>query len=47
VYIIAVHIPFAGLALIPVILGWPVLLHPVHIVFAGLVALFVIVIFVL
>jgi hypothetical protein len=36
VYIIAVHIPFAGLALLPIIFNWPVLLHPVHIVFAEL-----------
>ncbi|KAH7826878.1 P-type ATPase (P-ATPase) Superfamily Protein [Monocercomonoides exilis] len=34
IYIISVHIPFAGLALFPIIFGWPVLLHPVHIVFS-------------
>jgi Ca2+-transporting ATPase len=32
IYIIAVHVPFAGLALLPIIFGWPVLLYPVHIV---------------
>ncbi len=36
-YIIAVHIPIAGLSLIPVLLNWPLLLHPVHIVFLELV----------
>lgn len=37
VYIIAVHVPFAGMSLVPVALNWPVLLGPVHIVFAELV----------
>jgi Ca2+-transporting ATPase len=32
-YLIAVHIPIAGLGLIPVLLGWPLLLLPIHIVF--------------
>ena len=36
-YIIAVHIPIAGLSLIPVLLNWPLILHPVHIVFLELV----------
>ena len=36
-YIIAIHIPIAGLSLIPVLLNWPLLLHPVHIVFLELV----------
>jgi P-type Ca2+ transporter type 2C len=30
-YILAVHVPIAGMALLPVLLGWPVLLHPMHI----------------
>jgi Ca2+-transporting ATPase len=30
-YILAVHVPIAGLALVPVLLGWPVLLLPMHI----------------
>ena len=32
-YIIAVHIPTAGMALFPIVFGWPLALHPVHIVF--------------
>lgn len=29
-YILAVHVPIAGMALLPVLLGWPALLFPVH-----------------
>lgn len=36
-YIFAVHIPIAGLSLIPVLLGWPLVLMPVHIVFMELI----------
>ncbi|HUX19921.1 MAG TPA: HAD-IC family P-type ATPase, partial [Spirochaetia bacterium] len=36
-YIISVHIPIAGISLLPVILGWPIILHPVHIVFLELI----------
>jgi len=32
-YILAVHVPLAGMSLIPVLLGWPLLLGPIHIVF--------------
>lgn len=32
-YIVAVHIPIAGLGLLPVVLGWPLLLFPVHVLF--------------
>lgn len=32
-YIIAVHVPTAGMALLPLLLGWPLLFYPVHIVF--------------
>jgi Ca2+-transporting ATPase len=32
-YIIAVHVPTVGMALVPLVFGWPVLLFPVHIVF--------------
>ena len=32
-YLLAVHVPIAGVAFLPVMLGWPVLLYPVHIVF--------------
>jgi len=35
-YIISVHIPIAGISLIPVLLGWPVILYPVHILFLEL-----------
>jgi Ca2+-transporting ATPase len=35
-YIVAVHVPTAGMALLPVLLGWPILLSPVHIVFLEL-----------
>lgn len=37
VYIVAVHVPTAGMALLPLVLGWPILLHPMHIVFLELV----------
>jgi len=36
-YIMAVHVPIAGLSLLPVLLGWPLILLPVHIVFLELV----------
>jgi Ca2+-transporting ATPase len=36
-YVLAVHIPIAGAALLPVVLGWPLVLFPVHIVFLELV----------
>jgi len=36
-YIISVHVPIAGSALIPVLLGWPIILYPVHIVFLELI----------
>jgi Ca2+-transporting ATPase len=35
-YIVAVHVPTAGMALLPVLLGWPIMLAPVHIVFLEL-----------
>lgn len=31
-YIVAVHVPIAGLALIPLLMGWPIMLMPVHVV---------------
>lgn len=37
VYLLAVHLPIAGLALLPPLLGWPVLLAPIHVVFLELV----------
>ncbi|MDO8457688.1 MAG: cation-translocating P-type ATPase [Burkholderiaceae bacterium] len=36
-YILTVHIPIAGMALLPILLGLPVLLYPMHIVFLQLV----------
>ena len=36
-YIISVHVPIAGATLIPVIMGWPIILYPVHIVFLELI----------
>jgi Ca2+-transporting ATPase len=36
-YILAIHIPIAGLSLIPVIFKWPLILFPVHVVFLELI----------
>ncbi|GAB3411903.1 HAD-IC family P-type ATPase [Massilia agilis] len=36
IYIVSVHVPTAGMALLPVLLGWPIFLYPVHIVFLEL-----------
>ena len=36
-YVLAVHVPIAGAALLPVLLGWPVLLYPIHIAFLELI----------
>ena len=36
-YIISVHVPIAGASLIPVLMDWPVILYPVHIVFLELI----------
>ena len=32
-YVLAIHVPIAGLAPIPVLLGWPMLLQPIHVAF--------------
>jgi len=32
-YLLAVHVPTAGMALLPLLFGWPLVLFPVHIVF--------------
>ncbi len=37
VYIFAIHIPIAGMSLLPVLLGLPLVLFPVHIVFLELI----------
>ncbi|MDD5503166.1 MAG: cation-translocating P-type ATPase [Candidatus Thermoplasmatota archaeon] len=36
-YILAVHVPIAGMSLLPVLLGWPLVLLPVHVVFLELI----------
>lgn len=36
-YILAVHVPIAGMSLIPVLLQWPLVLLPVHVVFLELI----------
>jgi Ca2+-transporting ATPase len=36
-YIFAVHVPIAGMSLLPVLLNWPLALLPVHIVFLELI----------
>jgi Ca2+-transporting ATPase len=32
-YILAIHVPIAGISLIPVVMDWPLVLLPVHVVF--------------
>jgi len=36
-YALAIHIPVAGLSLIPVLMGWPLVLMPVHVIFMELI----------
>jgi len=36
-FLISVHLPIVGLSLIPVALGWPLILMPVHILFLQLI----------
>jgi Ca2+-transporting ATPase len=36
-YIVAAHVPIAGMSLLPLAMGWPLLFYPVHIVFLELV----------
>ncbi len=36
-YILAVHVPIAGMALLPMLLGWPALLYPMHIALLELI----------
>jgi Ca2+-transporting ATPase len=36
-YIVAVHLPIAGVALVPPLLGWPVILGPAHVLFLELI----------
>jgi Ca2+-transporting ATPase len=37
VFVLAVHIPIVGLSMLPVLLGWPMLLMPVHILILQLI----------
>ena len=37
VFVVAVHVPIVGLSVVPVLLGWPMLLMPVHVLFLQLV----------
>jgi Ca2+-transporting ATPase len=37
VFVVAVHLPIAGLSLLPVLMGWPLLLMPVHVLFLELI----------
>ena len=36
-YVLAIHVPIAGMALIPVLFGWPLVLMPVHVIFMELI----------
>jgi len=36
-YILAIHVPIAGLALLPVLFGWPLVFFPVHIAFLEII----------
>jgi Ca2+-transporting ATPase len=37
VFVVAVHLPIVGLSVLPVLIGWPMLLMPVHILFLQLI----------
>ena len=36
-FVIAVHVPIVGMSVLPIVLGWPLLLLPVHILFLQLI----------
>jgi P-type Ca2+ transporter type 2C len=36
-YVLAVHVPIAGMAMLPVLVGWPALLYPMHIALLELI----------
>ncbi len=36
-YILAIHVPIAGISLIPVLLEWPLVFFPIHVVFLELI----------
>lgn len=37
VFVVAVHVPIVGLSIVPVLLGWPMVLMPAHILFLQLI----------
>ena len=37
VFVVAAHVPIVGMSILPVMLGWPILLMPVHILFLQLI----------
>ncbi len=37
VFVVAAHMPIVGLSILPVLLGWPLLLMPVHVLFLQLI----------
>jgi Ca2+-transporting ATPase len=36
-YVLAIHVPIAGMSLVPALLGWPLVLMPVHVIFMELI----------
>jgi Ca2+-transporting ATPase len=36
-YVLAIHVPIAGISLLPVLFGWPLVLMPVHVIFMELI----------
>ena len=36
-YVLAIHVPIAGISLVPVLLGWPLVLMPLHVIFMELI----------
>lgn len=37
VFVVAAHVPIVGLSIVPVLMGWPLLLMPVHVLFLQLI----------
>jgi Ca2+-transporting ATPase len=36
-YVLAIHVPIAGVSLLPILSGWPLVLMPVHVIFMELI----------
>jgi Ca2+-transporting ATPase len=36
-YVLSIHVPIAGVSLVPAVLGWPLVLMPVHVIFMELI----------